>query len=409
MVLPVVRIAAAAGAPPEPVLYLGPGPGRRAIDPGGLDRQRFPWLGGRGLVLVEPRGTGGAWPSLACPDLRRALLGEVDGGRQTLRAVSHGELADLVAACRDRLAAAGVDLAAYGREEGVADLVDLRRALGIARWDLVADGAGTALALGLLRADGGAVRAAALDGVRPPHLDYGADGAAARFAAVTGCVNGFGEDWRAMAEKTRRRLAGTPERVVWTDTFLFKRTFAVTLGPDMFTDLVRTALTRMGDKHYVCEILVKAAEEVYDDLLAPFLVWMRDRDAATAAAELSAACGDGLVPPPAGVPVGLLAALAVPRLQRFCDLWPRRASDPAALAPVRSAVPVLLLSDTFDPTAPPLWAEHQATLLSRGFHVALAAGRAGAAARKRCAPLAIAAFLDDPQRRPAPDCLKSGN
>jgi pimeloyl-ACP methyl ester carboxylesterase len=76
------------------------------------------------IVVVDERGTGRSDPQLACP--------EFDGAIPTTasyedRVVDHRRLAT---ACRDRLEADSVDLDGYDTESA-ADLVELRRALGI--------------------------------------------------------------------------------------------------------------------------------------------------------------------------------------------------------------------------------------------------------------------------------------
>jgi len=403
VVLPVVRYGA--GTDPAPVLLLQGAHGRRQIAAEKIKPDRFAWRGDHDLIQIDPRGTGGAWPALRCPALRESLLGRPANGEHALGTVSHHELAERIESCRAALRRDGIDPADFNLAEAAADLADLRRALGLAGWHVVARGAATRLALALMREDGEALRGVVLEAVHPPHVDHTTAAARARFASIPGCINGLGENWLTMSEKTWRRLRDTPERVEWTDIFLFKRTFAVTLGADLFAELARTALTRMDDKTYVCEILVKAAAGNYRELLAPFLLWYRDSSDLSFGAMLSQACGEDLTTETGAAPGSLLEALAWPRLRRHCALWPRRPADPSRLAPVRSRVPVLLLADSFDAGAPAIWAEHQAALLPRAHLIVLAAGQRGRAAKTRCMPEIVAAFLENPARRPAPACL----
>ena len=104
---------------PDPVVYLHGGPGGAAVvhaeawlDP------RSPLLAERDLILVDQRGSGFSRPSLDCPELDQFASGF--GDRR----------------CRLRLLDEGIDLAGFTTVEIVADLDDLRRALGHETWNL---------------------------------------------------------------------------------------------------------------------------------------------------------------------------------------------------------------------------------------------------------------------------------
>ena len=70
--------------------------------------------------------------------------------------------------CRDRLAATGVDLAAYNTAENAADIADLRVALGIDTWNVYGVSYGSNLALSVLRDHPQGIRSVVLDSVSPP-------------------------------------------------------------------------------------------------------------------------------------------------------------------------------------------------------------------------------------------------
>lgn len=104
----------------DPVLVLPGGPG-------GLFNPPVPYVMGglaalardRAVIIVDQRGIGRSRPRLVCDD------GGSGGAR---RAADE---------CARRLAAAGVDVAAYNSLETARDLADLRRALGIGAWNAV--------------------------------------------------------------------------------------------------------------------------------------------------------------------------------------------------------------------------------------------------------------------------------
>lgn len=145
-------VAVQAGDAP-PLLVLTGGPGQGGVDfvPSVADRLA-PLLRQRRLVMVDQRGTGGT--ALDCPGLQ-AQMGETDLVTPTRRAVE---------GCSDRL---GPARAFYGTEDTVADLDQLRRALGAPTWAVDGTSYGTYVAERYALAHPQAVDHLVLDSVVP--------------------------------------------------------------------------------------------------------------------------------------------------------------------------------------------------------------------------------------------------
>ncbi|MFJ3978722.1 alpha/beta fold hydrolase [Streptomyces sp. NPDC090021] len=162
-----VAIVPAAGGTPkaDPIVWLAGGPGddavgeaQMAID-GGLNRDRD-------VIFMSQRGTYSAQPNVLCPDIdefNARAVGLVQGDPATERL--HVEA---TRACRDKLAADGIDLSAYNDIQSAADYEDLRKTLGIARWNLYGISYGTHLALAYMRLHPEGLRSVGLDGILPP-------------------------------------------------------------------------------------------------------------------------------------------------------------------------------------------------------------------------------------------------
>ncbi|MFG3346106.1 alpha/beta fold hydrolase [Streptomyces sp. NPDC048018] len=155
----------------DPIVWFAGGPGDDAVSEipmalaGGLNRDRD-------LIFMSQRGTYSAEPELTCPNIDRfnaRALGLVSGapstGRLHVRATRE---------CRDRLARRGADLGAYDDTESAADYADLRKALGIRRWNVFGISYGTELALQYMRLHPEGIRSVGIDGVLPPSLAGGA-------------------------------------------------------------------------------------------------------------------------------------------------------------------------------------------------------------------------------------------
>jgi pimeloyl-ACP methyl ester carboxylesterase len=66
-----------------------------------------------------------------------------------------------------------------------------------------------------------------------------------------------------------------------------------------------------------------------------------------------------------------LGTLQVDALQSLCNLWPRGPLDADLREPVRTDVPVLLLSGGNDPVTPPASAEQAKKFMTQSLHVVL--------------------------------------
>jgi pimeloyl-ACP methyl ester carboxylesterase len=113
-----------------------------------VDFDRMARGAGRQVVAVAPRGTSPGDVSLACPEVEAAAP---DPGAHLADANLRTAIASAVAACRERLAASGVDLAAFEPLEMAADLESVRLALGIEHWIVRARGREAPLALEVAR------------------------------------------------------------------------------------------------------------------------------------------------------------------------------------------------------------------------------------------------------------------
>ncbi len=171
--------------PPDPVFVVG----RDLVGarPSGLGRV----LGiraGRTAISMDARGVGFSEPNLACPEVQQ--LTEPSSPTTLATAEMEAPLLDAVRACHDRLTASGVDLASYNLEAMAADAEDLRIALGIDEWNLISYGTASSISFEIMRRYPEHVRSAWFDSPMPPQVD--------RFTqAVVGTEWAFGQIARA--------------------------------------------------------------------------------------------------------------------------------------------------------------------------------------------------------------------
>ena len=124
---------------------------------------------GRELILLDQRGVGHSKPSLACPEVEE-VAGDLVA-RPLSSAAVRKAFDGAVSACRARLTEAGVHPGSYTLAAAARDLEDLRHALGVSTWNLMAWGSASRLLLEDARRDRQGIRALVLDAPQFPELD----------------------------------------------------------------------------------------------------------------------------------------------------------------------------------------------------------------------------------------------
>jgi len=373
VVLPATGSPAAADA----VFFISGGPGQAATrSVAEVAEEHKATRVFRDIVFVDQRGTGGsnALPCVPFPatDIR-LYLGE-PGPEEVRR-------------CRDTLSAKA-DLRLYSTEMAALDLEDVRRALGYERVTLDAGSYGTKVALRYLSRFPRRVRAAVLRAVNPPGFRIPLPFAAAGQAALDRLIADCGRDGACRAAfpdlrgdlaKALARLDTGPVPVNVTNpgtgkveaATLDRRTFVARLHLLLFASrlanriplLLHTAA--LGDFSPFADLAAAFGKAIADQI-----DW---------GMQLSVLCTEDL--PLISREEAELEARGTflgPGLvfdaQAQCAAWPRGTLPRGHGEPVRSDVPVLLISGGLDPATPARYAEAAARTLSRSRHVVIPSG-----------------------------------
>src|SRR5207249_7703609 len=121
----------------DPLVYLAGGPGESVQRLIGMFTGALAaaFTADRDFIAFDQRGVGRSQPALDCPELAAQYL---EDAARALGAREEGDHTVAAARrCRDRLAAQGVDLAAYTTAESAADVDALRAALGYRQVNLL--------------------------------------------------------------------------------------------------------------------------------------------------------------------------------------------------------------------------------------------------------------------------------
>ncbi|MDP3782080.1 MAG: alpha/beta hydrolase, partial [Sphingopyxis sp.] len=265
--------------------------------------------------------------------------------------------------CRRSLEAVA-DLTKYGTREAVADLDDVRTALGYKAINLFALSYGTTVALRYLESHPTRVRAAVLMGVSPPSATPPKMHALAGERALNllidrcqtdlACSNSFdpGEDIERVRTEVGK-LEGAPPL-------------------EIFFEKLRSLMYSPTGARMVPYILSRAATGD----LEPFYQATRPRGPSPYADGmfLSVICSEGmalmdLAAARQSANATLFGDYRLRRQAEACSNWPVSPLDDDFLDPVKSDIPLLFISGEWDPVTPPELADQVVSNLTNAKHV----------------------------------------
>ena len=380
---------------PDPLVILAGGPGQAATSLATFASRLVEVRRTRDVVLIDQRGTGRSAP-LACaafvPDEDPADALDTD---PLPRAVK----------CVRELSAKGIDVTQYTTEQFVADLEDVRKALGYPRWNLWGGSYGTRAALEYLRSHGDRVRSLVLDGVAPPTLKISLGVWLTREQALDRLFEACAQsptcrtahpDLKAMLDRIRDDLGenGRDVRIVDPRTgeaLTVRLTYAAVLtGLHPLTYLPELAVT-------LPELLRRGANGDWSPLFAVAQMVMGDlAEQMNIPLHYTVTCAEDtprIQDADRATLRGLRSQSIAEKVLSICDHWPRGRQPPHATQPVTSDVPALLLSGALDPVTPPEYANEVAKTLTNTRHV-VAAGYGHIVSPHACGPRLVAAFVE---------------
>ncbi|HYW11613.1 MAG TPA: alpha/beta hydrolase [Longimicrobium sp.] len=369
----VVVIPARTAAPArEALTFFGGGPGQAIAGSAGPFGELFePVRETRDLLFVDQRGTGRSSP-LKChfrdPDNPQTYLDRFippDGAAQ----------------CRDSLARTA-DLARYGYPELAHDVEAVRTALGYEALDLWGGSYGTRAALVYARMYPRRVRSMILHGLAPAEYLQPADYATDMQAALDGlmaycradaaCHAAFPDaaaEVRALAD----RLGARPATAEILDAAT-GRAVRLTLARGTFAETLRRMLYEPSNANRIPYVVHQAFTGDYRPLLRQALADRRGMEGSVGGLFLSINCSEDIpFIDPAAVArqngTTLLGDYRYTQQAAACRGWPTYTPPADYHQPVRSDVPVLLLSGELDPVTPPRWGTMAAAALPNALHV----------------------------------------
>jgi pimeloyl-ACP methyl ester carboxylesterase len=378
---------------PDPLLLLAGGPGQAASTLGPFALQLTAIRRTRDIVLIDQRGSGRSSP-LDCPAFAPDEHAEFD-----IDPVPKALL------CAWQLAKKGVDASQYTTSAWVADLDDIREALGYRKVNLWGGSYGTRVAQEYLRRHREHVRSVVLDAVAPPSLrisfdvwrtrDDALDGVIAACRTSAPCAKAH-PDPEATLRDIRRALAGGKSVVVRDPRTGFAR--EMRLDFDTVIGALQPLTYAPEAASLIPELLALAKAGDYAPLFAASLGIVGDLpEQFNPALFYSVTCAEDV---PRVTREERNNGVADPRVRSLarraiavCDQWPKGTYPPDFTTPVKSDVPVLMLSGGLDPVTPPAYGDDVVKGFPNSRHI-VASGFGHIVSPHACAPQLIAAFVD---------------
>lgn len=403
----------------DPIIYTVGGPGSTTMYSAQYMKS-YNYLDDRDVILFEQRGTEFSKPHLDCPEWAEAIytsnLPDFDE-RETDHLFEKAALA-----CRQRLKEQKIDLNQYKTNTIAADLNDLADVLDIKSYNLLTISYSTKIAQVLLRDYPKRIRSVVMDSPLPLEVNYEEESISNLVESVNKLLSDCASNidcskrypnlkerfWNFLLEKTN-----TPLEVYVKNPNTDKKELFYLTGSDLIT-IVSSASTSnvinipseidkllQNDLSTVTSML----SNIYKNKGSGSGIGMRL--SVWCAEEQPFSCEDAIYTESNKYPE-LLGLESVVYSSTICDIWSVKKVLDIENKPVKSDIPVLLISGEYDNETPPKWAARMKTNLSHSFHLVFKGWKHTPTTNwsNPCAMELANQFFNDPKIKPNSACFE---
>ena len=392
------------GGTPDPVFFLAGGPGQAATDYAGqIDMALKETRKQRDIVLIDQRGTGKSNP-LDCRDAKGEAL-KLDETAEFDEAAFTAYVGQCLKSLEGR-----ADPRFYTTGEAIADLDAVRAALGADKINVIGGSYGTRVAQQYAMHYPQHTRSIVLDGVAPNRLVVGGEFAQrldealrrqdAQCAKLPACKARFGNgasggDLIARLQSLKSRLAAAPVQVSYHDPDT-NEPRQDTLTADTLTGLTH-GVSYVPQLASLLPLVVSEAEHGrYESLMAIAKFWSNQvGDQLNRGMQWSVICAED-APRYQPDPADGNTVLGPDMAKMFfaaCKQWPRGKVAADFTAPLKTELPVLVVSGELDPVTPPVYGDEVVKTLSHARHLVLR-GQGHGGMNVGCVPKLLGRFFE---------------
>ncbi len=401
---------------PDPLVMGMGGPGGVALDnllPLVLNESGAALLAQRDVIFIEQRGVKYTEPHLTCPEvtaLERVYIADT---------IPQDEEMQAWIACRDRIAADGVDFNAFNSVEMAADIPLIVRVLGYeGLFNYYGVSYGTQLGQHLIRDHGDDLRSVILDGVLPVEGYY-----TVRHAHAADRL------FRALFDACAADVACN-ESYPDLETVLFTAADELNANPAILSidgidgepiefeftgTLFVYALDLLAYDQYTTPVLPQLIYDIANgdytipQLLAQGIIFGEESQVPGVRDTVICAEEGGLMNEPVsheGLYPHVVDALSGDAgIQGRCDMWGVDYLGDYVNEPVKTDIPTLFLSTEFDPVTPRDHADLVSPYFSNAYSYTIPLGGHGTFLNIACVDQIALDFLVDPNAEPDASCL----
>ena len=407
---------------PDPLVYLvgGPGSSGSMLLQTSFRKYLKYFADERDIIIIDQRGTGESAPRLYCEEVWQRL----DEILQSHHAEHAELLLEILADCHDSLRGKGVRLESYHSENIARDIVGVLRALGYERWNLVGVSYGSRLALAMMRDYPQTLRSVILDSVYPPQADIYLDafyhGERALQVLFEACATSETcqaryPDLEAVFRRLYERLNQTPRMATYNPPSY--KTLEIEISGYRLYDWVFSWLYEVGSIQQIPKLVYELDRGFVENAVRLGVAYEANMTTLSLGMHYSVQCQEEYDSTVNRDYWGILEAhphlagyLSYPvegvvTLSRLCGLWGAQARPISVNDPVASDVPALLLSGSFDPITPPIYADMASETLTTAYNFVLPHVGHGVLRSHRCAVDIAVAFINAPKNEPDSGCI----
>ena len=402
----------------DPIIYTVGGPGSSTM-PSAQYMNYYKYLDDRDFILIEQRGNYYADPHLDCPEWSKANFESKQPNFDPAKKDKLYENA--TRACKARLENKGIDLNAYNTNEIAADIHELVNVLEIEEYNLLTISYSTKIAQVLMRDYPDKIRSVIMDSPLPLEVNYDEESVGNLLEVTEKLLLDCESD-----ENCRKAYPDIKSR-------FFDYLKAITLNPL----LVTVQNPRNGNPetfHLKGKDLItifssaSTAEVVYlpmeiNKLLEGDLSSLKEQlvnffdepgDGAGMGMRLSVWCAEenpfnssDVIENETYKYPEVSGLSPVVFKNEICNIWSVKKVSEIENEPVKSDIPVLLISGEYDNETPVKWAESMQKNLSKSHHLIFKGWKHTPTTNweNQCAMTAANSFFNNPNELPNPSCL----
>lgn len=409
----------ASGTAAEPVFFAQGGPGGSTIDTyTKLLLPDNPFRFDYDVVLWDQRGTLYSHPELRCRELLQATIDTLDTqlSDQQEEALS----LNAVQACQTRLTSNGIDLSAFDSVENARDVEALRKALGYDQINFYGVSYGSLLGFHLLREYPQSIRSIVLDAVVPPQINFLTSAGQNMNRAFDqlfetcqqdpGCNLAY-PNLKTIFYDVVDTLNATPAQIQVMDSET-QTVYPALLDGDLFLNTIFQLLYPTEYIPYLPKLIYAANQGDFTFLSNAILPLILFDRTISDGMYLSVVCAEDADFSSAEINLnGLPEQIAknetrdLATFKKICDVWNVIPLSAEIDDPIKSDIPVLLLSGGFDPITPPANALAAAETLPNSQNVVFPTGGHGQVLSGDCQNAVMLSFLQQPLQAVDTSCI----